>query len=354
MTPAPLLLTAPSAWRGRTRGGARVLLALLVLLAIAAAGLAGAPSGNDARPAFALDTGLVEGVRHGDGYYNVAADLVRGGGTAARPLVGVRLPTLTAVTAPLPAPVVSALLATLALATALAWYERLAPALSRSAARLAAVVLLLAGVAASFRQEAAVTAETWAGLFVALALARWRPGRATEAIGWALAAALIDERAALAIVVMASFAWIGLARREAAGWMAALAVLAVVVAVHRHAIDMSGIAFADTPADPAGSLGGMIADLGAATALASAPVSIAAASTVLGFAGWGAWRDPLAPRVLAVVLGFLAVGLVSSGGGAPMAAPLSLAGLLFLPDGVRDLGRAALDRRRIVVRRVPR
>jgi hypothetical protein len=353
MARAPLLLATPSAWSGASRGRARLLLALLALLAVAAAGLAGTPSGDDGRRGFAVDTGLVEGVRHGDDYYNVAADLARGGEVPERALVAVRLPTLTVIAAPLPARVVSALLATLALAVALAWYERLTPALARSGARLAGVVLLLAGLAASFRHDAAVTAETWAGLLVALSLARWRPGRASEAIGWALAAALIDERAAVAIVVMAVFAWIARARREAVGWTIALAVFALVVLVHRHAIDAAGILFADAPREGPAGVGSTLAGLHAATALAALPVAIAAPATVLGIAGWSAWRDPLAPRVVAALLAFVALGILSpaGAGAALLAAPLSLAGLLFLPDGLRDL---TLDTPRIVVRRVTR
>ena len=356
MTRAPLLLAAPSAWSDESRGRARMLLVLLALVAIVAASIAGVPAGDDGRHGFALDTGLVEGVRHGGDYYGVAADLVRADEGAARPLVGVRLPTLTVVAASLPARVGAALLATLALAAALAWYDRLAPALSRTGARLAAAVLLLAGVAASFRPDAALTAEIWAGLLIALSLARWRPAQSGEATGWALTAALIDERAALAIVVMALFAWVGHARREAAGWGMALAALAVVVAVHRRAVDAAGIVFADAGSSGTTGVGGVLADLGAATALSPLPVAIAAVPIVLGLTGWSGWRDPLAPRLLAALLALLAWSAVSAvGTGAVLlVAPLSLAGLLFLPDGVRDLARAALDRRRIVVRRVAR
>ena len=38
--------------------------------------------------------------------------------------------------------------------------------------------------------------------------------------------------------------------------------------------------------------------------------------------------------------------------GALLVAPVSLIGLIFVPDGLRDLLARALDRRRIVVRRV--
>lgn len=355
MTRTPLLLAAPSAWIGLSRGRARALLLLVALLAIAVAGLADTPAGGDDRPGFALDTGLVEGVRHGGDYYGIAADLVRSGDTPARPLVGLRLPTLTVIAAALPRRVCRALVAMLALAVALAWYERLAPALSRRGARFAAAVLLLAGLAGSFRSDAAPAAEAWAGLLVALSLARWRPGRAGEAIGWALAAALLDERAALAMAVMTLFAWAGHARREAAGWTIALAVLALVVAVHRHAVDAAGIVFADAAADGAGA-GAVLIGLGRATALAMAPPAIAAVATMLGLAGWAGWRDPLGRRVPATMLAFVAAAVLSPAGDGivPLAAPLSLAGLLLLPDGLIDLGRAALDRRRIVVRRVAR
>lgn len=138
----------------------------------------------------------------------------------------------------------------------------------------------------------------------------------------------------------------------------ALALLAIVVVVHRRAVDAAGIVFADVGSGGAMGVGGVLADLGAATALASLPIAIVAVPIVLGLAGWSAWRDPLASRLLAVVIALLAwsaASAVGTGTGTVLlAAPLSLAGLLFLPDGLRDLGRAALDRRRIVVRRVAR
>lgn len=355
MAPAPLLLAAPSAWAPASRRTARAVLLLLAVLVLAAVGLSDGAASGDGRLGFAFDTGLVEGVRHGGDYYGVAADLVRGGEATARPLVGVRLPTLAVVAATLPRPVVSALLATLALAVALAWYERLAPALSRWAG-IGAAVLLLAGVAAAFRPESAFVPEVWAGLLVALSLARWRPGHAMEAIGWALAAALIDETAGLAMIVMALFAGRRRDRREMAGWGIALALLTLVIAIHRHAVETAGMVFADAaPASTAG-IGGMLADLGAGTALVALPVALAAAFAVLALAGWSAWRDPLGLRVPTVSIAFLAVAALSPAGGSVtmLAAPFSLAGLVFLPDGLRALASAALDRRRIVVRRVLR
>lgn len=332
-----------------------MLLLLVALLAIVAASIAGVPAGGDDRGAFALDTGLVEGVRQGGDYYVVATGLVRGGEVPERLATGVPLPTLTAIIATLPPRLAPLLLATLAMAVALAWFARLWTALSRPAARLAAAALLLLGAGFAFRSGAVPITESWAGLLVALSLARWRPARPTEAIGWALAAALIDVRAALVIVVLALFAMVAGARREAAGWALALIVLVAVLTVHRHTVELAGIVFADT--DPAAAgIAGVLAALAAATTLAMVPVAIAAMLVALGIAGWSAWRDPLAPRVLAVTLAFLAIGAVSATGSdaALFAAPLSLLGLVFLPDGLRDLVRAALDKRRIVVRRMPR
>ncbi|MFX8000646.1 hypothetical protein ABTK84_19170, partial [Acinetobacter baumannii] len=74
--------------------------------------------------------------------------------------------------------------------------------------------------------------EIWAGLLVALSLALWRPGDWIAAAGVAACAMLIRETAALYAITMAGMAWLSGDRREARGWAAALAILAIAVAGH--------------------------------------------------------------------------------------------------------------------------
>jgi hypothetical protein len=365
MARPPLLLAAPTAFAGLPRTAARVLLVVLALLVLAAIGTGTTPAPEATPPAgghtdVALYGGIVEGVRHGGDYYTLAADAMRAGDYPLRPFFTMRLPTLAVASAALPARLPAMLLAALALAVVLAWWERFRPLLARLPARIAAVLLLLAGVFASFQPPLPLFHEAWAGLFIALSLARWRPGRAIEAIGWALAAALIRETAIGYLLVMAAFALVERRRREAGGWLAAIAVAAVVLAAHAVAVGrVTGPLDAASPGwDGLLGIGFAGRSLATSTALVLLPPALAAALLPLSLAGWAAWRDPLGRRTTATLAGYAALLALFARADnfywALMLAPVALAGLVFLPDGLRDLARAALDTRRITVRRVAR
>jgi hypothetical protein len=86
------------------------------------------------------------------------------------------------------------------------------------------------------------------------------------------------------------------------------------------------------------------------------PLALAAPLVGLALFGWTVWTSPIALRVTATLLAY-AVLLATAGRldtfyWGLLIAPVLLAGLVFAPDGLRDLVAAALDRRRIVVRRV--
>jgi hypothetical protein len=219
-------------------------------------------------------------------------------------------------------------------------------------------LLLAGGCIACWQAELVAFHEVWAGLLIALSLARYRPDRWEEAVGWALAAALIRETAALYLVVMALLAWRDGARREVIGWAVALGVLAAVIAAHAHAV--SQVVRVGDPASPgwAGLLGPgfPVRTWHASTALSLLPLALAAPLVALALAGWTAWTAPVASRA-AATLGAYAVLLAVAGRldtfyWGLLTAPVLLIGLAFAVDGLRDLFAAALDTRRIVVRRV--
>lgn len=360
-----LLLANPSALAGMPRGRARLLLGLLLLMLLAS--LSSLDVGNPDRGAPAdgqsdvlLYSGIVESMRHGGEYYPVAADALRSGGYPLRPFVAFRLPTLAVVSANVSPRALRWTLGALGIAVALAWYARIAPALARLPARVLAMLLLVAGMAAAITPPTALFHETWAGLLIALSLALRRPGRATEAIALGLAAALIRETAALYLLLMALLAWRDECRREASTWAAALAVFGLVLAFHAQAV-----AQVVRPLDPVspgwtGLLGPGFAvrALAASTGLAALPLWLAALAAPLAVAGWTAWRDPLAVRTLATLAAYLLLLAVFARADnfywVLLIAPFSLVGLVFAPDALRDLTAAALDRRRITVRRVAR
>lgn len=301
---------------------------------------------------------IVQGVRHGGNYYEVAAAALRAGNYPLKPFVTFRLPALADVQAMLPPLVTEGLLFLLAFAVFVAWAVRLVPALTRRPPVILAMTLLAGGMVAFVQPELAAFHEIWAGLFIALSLALRRPGRWVEAAAFGLIAMLIRETAALYVGIMCLAAWRDGARREALGWAATVVVLAVVVVLHAQAV-----AQVVRPLDPAspgwsGLLGPgfFVTTLAVSTALMLAPLWLAALLLALSFTGWAAWRDPLATRALAM---FAAYGVLLSVAGRPdtfywglMVAPTALIGLVFAPDALRDLWvRARLPRRRITVTR---
>lgn len=366
---APLWLARPSRFAGLERPTARVvalLAALLVLLSFTALATAGPPpiegataSADDRADVLLYDT-IVEQVRHGADYYVTAAREMRRSDYPLRPFFTMRLPTLAMVQKQLPPAATIALLYALVAGVAAAWYARLREPLPRRAPRVLATVLLLAGIAPFVQTELAAFHEVWAGLLIALSLALRRPGRAISAIAVGLCAMLIRETAALYAGVMLIGALLGGRRGEALGWLAALGIFAAVVAAHAAAV-----AAVTGPFDPVSpgwtgllGYGFTVGAMTALTALATLPLWLAAPLVPLALIGWASWRDPLALRVLTMLAGYMLLLAVFARADTyywgMMAAPLLLVGLIFAPDGARDLWRAAATRRRITVTRAMR
>lgn len=363
----PIWLTSPSRYATLTPGAARLGLALLAMLLLAGLLALATPDPTIRSAAqgsgpgdLALYGAIVDGVRAGGNYYAIAADALRSGGYPLRPFVTFRLPTLAVAQAALPPLLVAGLLYALAAGTVLAWHVRLRAALRRPLARIVALLLLIGGALASWQVALAGFHDVWAGLLIALSLARWRPARWAEALGWGLVAVAIRETAALYLIVMAATAWANGDRRQAGAWTAALAVLAVLLAAHAHAV--SQVLRPLDPSSPgwAGLLGPgfVVRAVRAATAFSLLPLALAAPLIALALFGWTAWADPLGTRAAATVSAYAAVlavaGRMDTFYWALLFAPVLLMGLAFAPDGVRDLVAGSLDRRRIVVRRLAR
>lgn len=361
----PLWLGTPSRYATTSPGRARLILATLVLLVFvsllaltatdpAAVGAAPATGGTDV----ALYAAITDGVRAGGNYYAVAAHELRAGNYPLRPFFTFRLPALAMAQAALPAWATAALLYTLAAGVMTAWYVRLRAALRGPLALTAALFLLASGSIACWQVELAGFHEIWAGLLIALSLARFRDERWVEAVGWGLAAVLIRETAALYILVMAALAWRDGDRRQALAWTATLGVLALLLAFHAHAV--AAVVRPPDPASPGwtGLLGPgfVVRTMQASTALSLLPVAAAAPLVALAWFGWTAFPNALAIRAAATIAAYavlLAIfGRIDTFYWGLLTAPFLLLGLTFAPDGLRDLAVAALDRRRIVVRRV--
>ncbi len=367
---APLWLTQPSRFAGLSQrdgwaGIAALALLLLATLLVFAAPSPPAASGAAANRAddqadVVLYETIVENVRHGGRYYAVAADAMRAGDYPLKPFVTMRLPTLAMVQASVPHGVVSALLYLLAAAVAVAWYARLAPAFARPPPRIVAMALLAGGLMAFVQRDLMAFHEIWAGLFIALSLAVYRPAAWLPSVAFGLAAALIRETAGLYLALMAVLALVGGQRREALGWIVAGSILALALALHAHAV-----AEVVRPLDPTSpgwsgrlGFGFFVRTMTLSTALMLAPLWLAAPLVGLALFGWAAWRDPLGLRVLVLLAAYAAVlsvfGRLDTFYWGLLVAPLLLVGLAFVPDGLRDLLSVVSDRRRITVKRIVR
>lgn len=366
----PLWLAQPTRFAGLSKAHARVVLALffaLLLLCLSAL-LVPDPQAGDAATGGSEQTDLmlyekvVAGLRGGGGYYSVAVDAMRASEYPLRPFVTMRMPALASLQAALPAWASPALLLLLAMATGVAWAFRLAPALPRIGPRLLAAALMLGSMLAFVQPDLSALHELWAGLLIAWSLALRRPGRWIEAAALALAAMLIRETAALYGLVMLALAWAEGERREALGWAAALVLFATALAAHAHGVaGVTGPVDASSPGW-AGLLGPgfFVRAITLSTALQLLPLAIAAPIVALALIGWAGWRDSLALRTAAMLLAYAtAIALFARADNfywALIAAPMFLVGLVFVPDALRDLFRAAaaLDKPRIRVTRVAR
>lgn len=371
--PKPLWLASPSRFATLPKARARLVLAMAAALLLASLTSLWAavppPNSSDTAPAaqqaddqrdVVLYTSIVEALRHGESYYDAAAHALRAGDYPLRPFFTFRLPTLAMVQSHLPEFAIIGLLFILVATTALAWGLRLGQALTNWRATVIAMALLAGGLMAFVQADLWPFHEIWAGLLIALSLALRRPGRFAEAVAIGLIAALVRETAGLYLIVMTILAWRDGQRREAFAWIGAGLCLGLALAAHAY-----GVSRVTHPLDPASQgwsgmlgFGFFINSLRAGTALAILPGAVGALFAALALFGWTAWRDPLATRVAATLAAYaLLLGIFSR----PdtfywvlMIAPLSLVGLVFVPDALRDLGRQALDKRRIRITRVAR
>jgi len=367
----PLWLRAPSRFASWSAARARMVLAL------AAALMAACLLSPDLRPAepnakpspvieyadsdLGLYDAIAERVRHGGPYYAVAVEEMRARpGYPLRPFVTVRPPLLATVQAGLPRWATTGALYLLVLAVTLAWVVRITDACREGAPRIVAALLLGGGLFIAVQPFLFFSHELWAGLLIALSLALRRPGRWVEAAAIALVAMLVRELAALYALVMLGFAWREGAWREAAGWAGALAVFAAAAAAHAWAVwQVTGPL--DLASDGWTGLNGpwfFAQTIRHATVLEAFPYLLAIPLVVLAGLGWASWRDPAGGRMFTTAAAYalliaLAARLNNFYWGL-MIAPVFLVGLAFAPDGVRDLVRAAKERRRITVTRVAR
>lgn len=303
---------------------------------------------------------VIEGIRAGGDYYGVVAQALRANDYPLRPFLAFRLPALTMVQSALPDLSSQLLAGFLAAAVLLAWGRRIAGWFPQTGPRIAALVALVGGMAAVARPELVHVHELWVALLIAWSLAIRRDDRWIEAVALGLIAMLLRETAALYAVAMMVVALTEGRRREAIGWGAALAVLGAALALHARAAGLvGGPPGAGVP--PAGLMGGIplfTAAIGQSGVLAMMPAWVGQSLAVLALAGWFAGPGPVAMRAALTftvfALAVAVLGRADSVSWVLAIAPAYFVGLAFLPDAIRDAGRAILDRPRVRVHRITR
>ncbi|WP_336958482.1 hypothetical protein [Sphingobium aquiterrae] len=299
---------------------------------------------------------IIDDVRAGKGYYAAAAQELRTQDYPLRPFVAFRLPTLAMALAAMPDFIGCMTLALLCGAVILAWTQRIGPTFKRQEMAAPVSLLLMLGCVTIGNPTLTVFHESWAALLLALALAVHRPARFPR-LWWpsvllALLAVLIRELALPFLLLMAALALYQRRRTEATGWIAAIALFGIALALHAHQV-----ALVTTAADPASpgwaAMGGwtyFIASVHMSTVLTYLPTPFAAAAVPLALLGWAAWRDSSGLATFLFLSGFallmMLAGRPDNFYWAVMVDPLLLTGLIFVPAALRDLALAARAPRR--------
>ena len=351
----------PSRFAGMNRGGAAAVLALLVAALIAACWPAPTGRGSAApklraaheQSDLALYRDIIRRVHDGENYYSVAAEEQRKDGYPLKPFVTFRLPTVATAYARLGAPVMEAIELGLALVVLLVWYRRMRRD-SPLWQRLAGVFLITAGGAGLVQPVTGIFHESWAALLMALAVGIRRPGHAAGAVVAGTLALLVRETALPFVLMMGGLALVERRWREAAGWAAGLALFAAYLAW--HAARVAEVVLPTDLASPGwqGLLGAGFAlkAFAAVTGATILPPVLAAAILVLSLFGWMSVRTDWGLRAALMTLGYGAMLALFARADtfywALLAAPLSLAGAVYVPRAIRDL-IAALDRSRAPV-----
>ena len=328
-----------------------MLLLSLVALTIAAAWPMASPARPTVRASATQQSDLdlyratIRRVAAGEDYYAAAADGLRKGGYPLKPFVTFRLPTLTCLHAHMPAIMLVMVQALLALGVLLIWWRRFGDL--GLVQRALAGVLIIAGTAGLLSPAAGLLHESWAGLLLALMIGLRRPGHAAGAIVAGALALGIRETALPMILVMGGLSLLERRWKEALGWAAIVALF--VAALSAHAAMIASVVRPDDLASPgwSGMLGVRFA-LDAVAAVSGAavlPPALAAPLLLLSLFGWSSVATGWALRVSLLLLGYGAMLALFARADtfywALLAAPLSLAGLVFVPRAIAALVSAA-------------
>jgi hypothetical protein len=343
-----------SRFAGWGRWPARMLLIVLGLLVTIPLIQTAAPvpmaSGNAKadRADVLLYDHIIDRVRAGRNYYQVAAQAQRDSGYPLRPFVTMRPPTLAVLQANLPNRTVVAMLFWALMATMIiVWGGRLRQSDLPMPRVILGLLLVISGGATLTLPELLVWHEAWAALLIALSLALRSERRFAASVGVGLAAVLIREIAIVYPLVMLGMAVIERRWREASAWCAAILVFGAFIAW--HAGQVAAVVRPDDVTSPSWAAAGgwrfVVTMLWLTGPWRILPYWVASFCIPLSLLGWSGWRTSTALRGALIIGGYMIAfalfGRANNFYWGFLIAPLVPLGLLFAPRALTDLAKAA-------------
>ena len=341
----------PTRFEGWSKGPALTLGAgLLVLLAFAcwspATGPAPKVRTTEAQHSdLQLYRDVIARVSAGENYYTATADELRKGNYPLKPFITFRLPTHATIYAAFGERVMVVIFWLLSGALMFAWWNRLRDCLPFPLLGSAAV-LIAGGLGGMLQPQTGLFHESWAALLLALMVAIYRPERVWPAVIAGGAALMIRELALPMILAMGGLALLEKRWKEVSAWAAVVGLFAIYLALHANWVGQVVV-----PGDPPSP--GWSAMLGLQFALKAIakvtlgirlPGALASALLILSLFGWASVRSGWALRVAILLAGYGAMltlfARTDTFYWALIAAPLSFAGLVFLPKTIDDLAKS--------------
>ena len=343
-----------SRFEGWSRGPAlAAIAALLALLAFASWTPAAAPAPKVRASAaqhsdLQLYRDIIAGVQAGGDYYEVTAKELRRGNYPLKPFFTFRLPTQAAIYAAFGERVMVVMFWLLSAAMMVAWWWKLRGCLPLPL-RGAAMVLIAGGLGGLLQPQTGLFHESWAALLLALMVALYRPERIWPAVLAGGSALMIRELALPMILAMGGLALLEKRWREATAWAAVVAVFAIYMTLHAQWV--SQVVVPGDPASPgwssANGLQFALKSLAKVTFGIRLPTMIASALLALSLFGWASVKSPWGLRAAILLAGYITMVALFARADtfywALIAAPLSFAGLVFLPKALIDLAKPNLN-----------
>ena len=341
----------PTRFQGWPRWAAlSVIAALLALLALASWSPASSPAPQvrdspERQSDLQLYRDINAGVAKGGNYYEVAAKELRKGDYPRKPFFTFRLPTHATIYAAVGEQPMVAVIWALGVAVVFAWWVRLKPQLPLY--QLAAFAVLVAGGLGGLMQPVTgLFHESWAALLLALMIAVYRKQRPWPAILLGAAALMIRELALPMILAMGGLALLGRRWREAAGWALVVTLFGIYLTLHAQWV--SQVVLPSDPPSPgwngANGLQFALKSLAKVTFGIRLPDAIAAVLLILSLFGWLSVKKGWALRAAILLAGYGTMLALFARADtfywALIAAPLSFAGLVFLPKAFADLAKS--------------